>query len=125
MDALSRQQLVPTHLAVRGSIRASLEIDATRGGQSGSPILSRSGQAIGMIVIGRETANGTTGQLVQEYSVGNPILTCALPGWLLEFVKGSQVPEGPGSQSRSGIHSSYRGSTPRFGSGPRGKGGPR
>lgn len=63
---------LPISVAVCGTWSPTLEIDPTRNGQSGSPILSRSGQAIGMIVIGGE---------------GNPILKYALPGWLLKLVK--------------------------------------
>ncbi len=77
---------VPTHVAVHDCFRASMEIDYSRPGQSGSPILNRSGQAIGMIVVGGNTTSGTTGQVVQEHSIGNPILTCALPCWFLELV---------------------------------------
>ncbi len=77
---------VRTRVAVWGSWNGSLEIGPTEGGQSGSPILARSGQAIGMIVVGGETQNGKTGQTTNERSAGNPILTCGLPGWLLMLV---------------------------------------
>ena len=68
-----KNRWVPTRVAVRGSWNASLEIGPTEDGQSGSPILDCSGRAIGMIVVS---------------SAGNPILMCALPGWLMALVTG-------------------------------------
>ena len=75
-----------TRIEVCGSWNASLEIDPTEGGQSGSPILSRSGHAVGMIVVGSETQDVKTGKTRNERSAGNPALTLGLPGWLLMLV---------------------------------------
>ena len=49
---------------------ASLDIDPTKSGMSGSPILNDAGQAIGIVAVGGERLQ--------------PILTRSLPGWLLQ-----------------------------------------
>jgi Trypsin-like peptidase domain len=89
---------VPTRIAVCGTWNASLEIGPTQGGQSGSPILGCSGQAVGIIVVGSETLSINTGQTTNERSAGNPILACALPGWLLRLAR-----SGPRKQPQGGL----------------------
>jgi hypothetical protein len=78
---------VRARIAVCGSWNTSLEIDPTEGGQSESPILGRSGHAVGMIVVGHETQDRKTGKTTNERSVGNPVLMRSLPGWLLKLVR--------------------------------------
>lgn len=58
---------------------ASLTIDRTKGGMSGSPILDDAGQAIGIVAVG----GGEREDL-------QPILTRSLPGWLLQNRKVAQ-----------------------------------
>jgi hypothetical protein len=79
-----------TRIAVCGPGNGSLEIDPTEGVQSGSPILSRSGHAVDMIVVGSETQDAKTGKTRNERSAGNPVLMCGLPGWLLMLLRKGQ-----------------------------------
>jgi Trypsin-like peptidase domain len=78
---------VRTRIAVCGSWNTSLEIDPTEGGQSGSPILSRSGDAVGMIVLGCASLDQKTGKTTNERSVGNPVLMYGLPSWLFMLLR--------------------------------------
>jgi hypothetical protein len=57
-----------------------LWIDPTEEGQSGSPILNHSGQAVGVVAVGAESATGETKNL---RCGPQPILARNLPGWLL------------------------------------------
>lgn len=68
----------------RGMWGVGLVIDPTQAGQSGSPILSRSGQmAVGAISIGAESLD-SNGKRTDLRCGPQPILVCNLPGWLLE-----------------------------------------
>ena len=69
---------IDLHRSIHGIL---LSVDPTFAGQSGSPILSRAGCAVGVIAIGTETVDTKTssGQRVGP----QPILTRELPGWLL------------------------------------------
>ena len=72
-----------------GIFGVSLEIDPTKPGQSGSPILNQAGRVVGCISIGSETT-GTTGELSDNRCGPQPILTRNLPGWLLEHDRGEE-----------------------------------
>lgn len=65
-----------------GSGGASLSIDPTEAGMSGSPILSDAGLAVGIVALGKETASDD-GKRTCERAEGQPILVRNLPGWLL------------------------------------------
>lgn len=66
------------HLNVlRGMFGQSLEIDPTEPGMSGSPILNCEGQAVAVIVVGRETV--ADGQRKKERCGPHPILLRDLP----------------------------------------------
>jgi len=61
---------------------ASLSIDPTKAGMSGSPILDAAGRAVGVVAVGSETIN-SRGERKEKRAWGQPILTHDLPGWLL------------------------------------------
>jgi hypothetical protein len=62
-----------------------LIIDATEPGMSGSPILSKHGKAVGVLVIGTKTSIENSPR-TSERAAGQPILTHTLPGRLLSSV---------------------------------------
>jgi len=75
-------QWISTKVDVRDGIwGSSLTIDATEAGMSGSPILNKEGQAIGVVVLGTETVDGDARK--NERASGQPILVRTLPGWFL------------------------------------------
>jgi hypothetical protein len=61
---------------------ASLWIDATEPGMSGSPILNDARLAVGIVALGMERVSGN-GQRKNERAAQQPILSRNLPGWLL------------------------------------------
>jgi Trypsin-like peptidase domain len=61
---------------------ASLSIDPTEAGMSGSPILNDAGLAVGIVALGTETVSDS-GKRTCERAEGQPILVRNLPGWLL------------------------------------------
>lgn len=76
-------QWIPTTLAVFTGMggAASLSIDPTEAGMSGSPILNKVGRAVGLVALGTETATAG-GECRNERAGPQPILTYNLPGWL-------------------------------------------
>jgi hypothetical protein len=67
---------------ISGTEGASLQIDATEPGMSGSPILNEAGLAVGIVVLGIESTR-ENGDRKDERAEQQPILTRNLPGWLL------------------------------------------
>ncbi len=74
---------VPSRLEIIGWGASPLEIDPTEPGQSGSPILNGAGEAVGLISFGHETIESGGKALTKERAGDQPILTRALPAWLL------------------------------------------
>jgi hypothetical protein len=68
---------------------ASLEIDATDPGMSGSPILNDSGRAIGVVTIGTETI--ANGKRTNERAGPQPILMRDLPARLLLLERAATI----------------------------------
>jgi hypothetical protein len=65
-----------------GLIRAALAIDANEAGMSGSPVLNKTGRAVGVITVGSERVS-KTGERINQRAGGQPILTLNLPRWVL------------------------------------------
>ena len=61
---------------------ASLWIDATEPGMSGSPVVNNAGLAVGIVALGTERVS-ENGRRKNERAAQQPILLRDLPGWLL------------------------------------------
>ncbi len=83
---LDRRWIPSTLKLFQGMWGHYLETDPTEAGQSGSPILSSAGLAVGVVVIGGEAVSLSTGVRKNERAGPQPILTHNLPGWLLREV---------------------------------------
>jgi hypothetical protein len=79
-----RGRWVRTRLELFGSVDggASLSVDPTEPGMSGSPILNDAAKAIGLISVGSETV-GASGERKNVRCGPQPILARDLPGWLI------------------------------------------
>jgi hypothetical protein len=67
---------------ISGMQGASLQIDATEPGMSGSPVLNEAGLAVGIVVLGVEGVSDN-GERKNERAEQQPILSRNLPAWLL------------------------------------------
>jgi len=65
----------------------SLWTGATLAGQSGSPIVDARGRAVALVSTGTETLNSSSGDRTPMDAGPQPILTNALPAWLLKTMK--------------------------------------
>lgn len=85
LDGVSWQ---PTPLKVHVNIWGTgLSTGATLAGQSGSPIVDAKGRAVALVSIGSEQVDLNSGDRTNMNAGPQPILTNALPAWLLKTMK--------------------------------------